>query len=100
MPGILPKTTRQVSSAKHSVREPSCAFRLRIRVSWADDSTLKLETDAGQQTRVFNFDKAKQPGRRRPGRDSQPPNGHGRFLLHSVERADAVPRRQGRHVAR
>jgi hypothetical protein len=35
---------------------------LRIRVSWADDNTLKLETDAGQQTRMFNFDKSKQPG--------------------------------------
>ena len=35
---------------------------LRMRVSWADDNTLKLETDAGQQTRVFNFDRAKQPG--------------------------------------
>ena len=35
---------------------------LRMRVSWADDNTLKLETDAGQQTRIFNFDKAKQPG--------------------------------------
>ena len=33
----------------------------RIRVSWTDDSTLKIETDAGQQTRVLNFDKSKQP---------------------------------------
>ena len=38
---------------------------LRVRVSWADDNTLKLETDAGQQTRLFNFDKAKQPGTER-----------------------------------
>jgi hypothetical protein len=35
---------------------------LRIRLSWSDDNTLKLETDAGQQTRVLNFDKTKQPG--------------------------------------
>jgi hypothetical protein len=34
---------------------------LRLRVSWSDDNTLKLETDAGQQTRLFNFDKTKQP---------------------------------------
>jgi hypothetical protein len=27
----------------------------RIRISWQDDNTLKLETDAGQQTRVFRF---------------------------------------------
>ena len=33
---------------------------LRLRVTWADDNTLKVETDAGQQTRLFNFDKAKQ----------------------------------------
>jgi hypothetical protein len=26
---------------------------LRIRVSWADDQTLKVETEAGQQTRLF-----------------------------------------------
>jgi hypothetical protein len=38
---------------------------LRIRVSWADDNTLKVETDAGQQTRLLNFDKTKQPGAER-----------------------------------
>jgi len=27
----------------------------RLRVSWQDDTTLKLETDAGQQTRLFRF---------------------------------------------
>jgi hypothetical protein len=27
----------------------------RIRISWEDDTTLKLETDAGQQTRLFRF---------------------------------------------
>jgi hypothetical protein len=27
----------------------------RVRVSWQDDSTLKLETDAGTQTRLFKF---------------------------------------------
>jgi hypothetical protein len=34
---------------------------LRLRVSWSDDKTLKLETDAGQQIRLFNFDKSLQP---------------------------------------
>jgi hypothetical protein len=33
---------------------------VRVRISWADDNTLKVETDVGQQTRVFNFDKSKQ----------------------------------------
>ncbi len=27
----------------------------RIRIGWEDDDTLKLETDAGQQTRLFHF---------------------------------------------
>lgn len=27
----------------------------RVRISWQDDSTLKLETDAGQQTRLLRF---------------------------------------------
>jgi hypothetical protein len=32
------------------MREPG-----RVRISWQDDLTLKLETDAGQQTRLFRF---------------------------------------------
>jgi hypothetical protein len=32
------------------LREPT-----RIRISWQDDNTLKLETDAGTQTRTFRF---------------------------------------------
>ena len=28
---------------------------LRLRISWQDDSTLKIETDAGQQTRLLRF---------------------------------------------
>jgi hypothetical protein len=27
----------------------------RVRISWQDDSTLKIETDAGSQTRLFHF---------------------------------------------
>jgi hypothetical protein len=32
----------------------------RLRISWQDDSTLKLETDAGQQTKLLHFDKSRQ----------------------------------------
>jgi hypothetical protein len=46
----------------------------RVRISWDDASTLKLEADAGEQTRLFHFD--------RP-----PP-------------ADATPSRQGYSTAR
>ena len=28
----------------------------RLRISWDDESTLEIETDAGRQTRVFHFD--------------------------------------------
>jgi len=31
----------------------------RLRISWADPQTLRLETDAGQQTRLFHFDAPK-----------------------------------------
>src|SRR5436190_1578879 len=27
----------------------------RIRITWQDDNTLKIETDQGQQTRLFHF---------------------------------------------
>ena len=30
----------------------------RMRISWQDDNTLKLEFDAGTQTRLLNFDRA------------------------------------------
>jgi len=33
----------------------------RVRISWQDPFTLKLETDAGTQTRLFHFDRAKVP---------------------------------------
>ena len=32
---------------------------LRIRIAWADDDTLKLESDAGMQTRLFSFKEPK-----------------------------------------
>jgi hypothetical protein len=38
------------------IRQPG-----RIRISWQDDQTLKLEFDAGTQTRLFNFDRTRQP---------------------------------------
>jgi hypothetical protein len=33
----------------------------RLRISWDDDSTLKLETDTGQQTRLFHFGATQPP---------------------------------------
>ena len=34
----------------------------RIHVTWQDDQTLKIETDAGQQTRLFEFGAPKNAG--------------------------------------
>jgi hypothetical protein len=34
----------------------------RVRISWADDTTLKLETDNGQQTRLLHFGAGPGPG--------------------------------------
>ena len=34
---------------------------LRLHISWHDDNTLKIETDAGQQTRLFHFGDATPP---------------------------------------
>jgi hypothetical protein len=34
---------------------------LRVQIAWQDDRTLKLDTDAGQQTRLFRFAQAGAP---------------------------------------
>ena len=33
----------------------------RVRISWQDENTLKLEADAGQQTRIFRFNRSQAP---------------------------------------
>ena len=43
-------------SAPALLREPG-----RVRISWQDDNTLKLETDAGQQIRLLNFSHSAAP---------------------------------------
>ena len=37
------------------------AVPTRLRITWQDDNTLKVETDAGTQTRLFRFGNAKPP---------------------------------------
>ena len=34
----------------------------RVRIGWQDEATLKVETEAGTQTRAFNFSRPAQPG--------------------------------------
>ncbi len=36
----------------------------RVHISWADENTLKIETDAGEQTRLFHFIGASLTGKR------------------------------------
>lgn len=38
---------------------------LRLHITWVDDNTLRIETDAGQQTRMFHFAAAVTPGNER-----------------------------------
>jgi len=33
----------------------------RLKVAWENDTTLRIDTDAGQQTRLLHFDKAQKP---------------------------------------
>jgi hypothetical protein len=33
----------------------------RLRIGWVDDRTMKIETDAGKQTRLLHFDRSRQP---------------------------------------
>ena len=46
-------------SAANIMRVPG-----RLRITWADDTTLKVETDAGTQTRLFHFGGAAPAGDR------------------------------------
>ena len=58
----------------------------RVHVTWQDDTTLKIETDAGQQTRLLHFG------------ESQPPVGEAGWQGHSVatwEIAGGPPRGGG-----
>ncbi len=43
--------------APNLMRVPS-----RLHITWQDDQTLKIETDAGIQTRLFHFTPAREPG--------------------------------------
>jgi hypothetical protein len=64
--GSIPATqaARQVANAWDPSKEGSCEaygvgglMRMpgRLKISWQDDNTLKIESDAGQQTRLLHF---------------------------------------------
>lgn len=61
----------QVANAWNPATDGSCkAFGAaalmrmptRLHITWADDHTLKIESDNGEQTRLLHFDAAAQPG--------------------------------------
>lgn len=51
----------------------------RLHITWQDDTTLRVETDAGMQTRLFNF------------RAAPPPRGRPTWQGHSVARWVGLP---------
>lgn len=73
----------------------------RLRVSWEDDMTLKIDTDAGMQTRRFVFGRSASRGWRvnnrgevvwsENGRDLPPPAGPRSWQGYTVARWDAAP---------
>jgi hypothetical protein len=56
----------------------------RVHITWADDHTLKVETDAGTQTRLFHFG------------DSKPPAGEAGWQGFSLANWDLAGGRGGR----
>ena len=68
----------------------------RLHITWQDDDTLKVDTDAGMQTRVFRFGSVPAPrdaARTWQGasvaqwRTARPTTGFGALLLHPAERS-------------
>ena len=73
----------------------------RVRISWADASTLLIETDAGQQTRRLRFGQLATRGWRvtrrgeiewfEEGSDAPPPAGPATWQGYSAARWDLAP---------
>ena len=60
--GKLNRLERRLRSGNHAQERSSEEGReqtVDAHVTWQDDSTLKVDTDAGTQTRLLNFDRAK-----------------------------------------
>jgi hypothetical protein len=70
---------------------------LRARISWQDDATLKLETDNGQQTRLFRFappESGGVPSDQSRGAAPAPPAAAD-WQGHSVARWETMPESRG-----
>jgi hypothetical protein len=64
----------------------------RLRVSWENDTTLKVETDAGQQTRLFRFGQSRQEHERTSANSS--PSSHD-WQGYSTAEWETMPQGQG-----
>jgi hypothetical protein len=97
----LNRTGRQIGEAWDPVRDEAAdsacksygaavIMRVpgRLRIAWRGDSTLEVQTDAGRQTRVFQFGAAAQP----PGEPTWQGVSAAEWLLHR-----AGPRGSARH---
>ena len=58
--GIPLETRQRGSSAAATGRPRSCALPGRVRIAWENDATLKVDTEAGTQTRRFQFARTQQ----------------------------------------
>ena len=58
MPGMRQKMMRPAISAKHTALPPSCQYPGRFHITWENDTTLRIDSDAGTQTRLLHFDGA------------------------------------------
>ena len=63
----------------------------RLHITWQDDTTLKVETDAGTQTRLLRFGNPPAPSRGRPGRDTRWRSGTPRRATSRSSRRTCVP---------
>ena len=70
----------------------------RLHITWADDNTLRIDTDAGTQTRLLHFDAkpAVKPAGEPPGKDTPPPIGNGLCAARARRKPDWEPRAKAR----
>jgi hypothetical protein len=72
------------------VRQPG-----RLHITWQDDNTLKMEFDAGTQTRLLNFDKAKEHSGEKTWQGFSIAEWEGPALGRGAPRGNAAPRDPG-----
>jgi hypothetical protein len=67
----------------------------RLHITWQDDNTLKMDFDAGTQTRMLYFDKAKEPSAEKTWQGFSIAEWEGPALGRGAPRGSAAPRDAG-----